>query len=163
MRASAGVNERLPLVRLSRDERWAVCARSECGERFAKRIEIPIEMQLRQIVPPGLRPREAVLDFIAGWVRNGDTWSMSKRARVRLSQGRQPAFRRNPATKSDEDASSEIGLESSSGRDRTWRPEVFSENDHGVPCYVICPACGTRQLADPVVLRCQSDEDVVDP
>lgn len=162
MSARAGVNEHLPLVRLSRDQRWAVCARTKCGERFAKRIEIPIEMQLRQNVPPGMRPREGVLDFIAGWVRNGDTWIMSKRARVRVSQGGQPAFRRDPLSESDEDHVADEP-ERRRQRDRTWRPEVHSTNDQGLPCYVVCPACGLRQLADPAVLRCQSKGDVVDP
>jgi len=29
----------LPLGRLSRDGEWAVCARVECGTRFARKIE----------------------------------------------------------------------------------------------------------------------------
>lgn len=33
------MNESLPLVRLTKDEQWAVCADVSCGERFAMRTE----------------------------------------------------------------------------------------------------------------------------
>lgn len=154
-----------PLVRLSKDERWAVCARVSCGERFAKRIEIPDGLWSGEVDrngKPSRTPRRATLDFVSGWVRQGDTWSMSKRARIRLSQGRQPAFRRPPFL-----VTSAYGSPGSARREwdflkNKWttpdrnvdRPEHFSTNDHGLPAYVVCPACGLRQVADPVALRC---------
>jgi hypothetical protein len=81
-----GMSGSLPLARLSKDERWAVCAQVECGERFAKRTTSAVARQ----------PSKAELEFLPGWVLHGDTWAMSGRARRRLSEGRQPAFRRVP-------------------------------------------------------------------
>jgi hypothetical protein len=88
---------------------------------------------------------------------------MSKRVRSRLSQGRQPAFRRAPIFETLEyDAPGFVRRKYEQGasiddpipRDRDDRPQYFAENEHGLPALVLCPACGLRQLADPVALRC---------
>jgi hypothetical protein len=138
-----------PLARLTNEGLWAVCSRVDCGERFARRIEIPEVLWSKEVDAEGRptkRPRKAVLDFVAGWTLSGDTWSMSERARKRLSQGRPPAFRRAPF--------SDDRYPENSRRDRTYNASKFSTNEHRLPAYVICPACGLLQVADPVALRC---------
>ena len=142
------MEESLPLVRLSKNELWAVCARMECGERFARRIDIPPGLWSKAVDAAGNRirnPRKATLDFVPGWVRSGDTWHMSERARKRLSEGKPPAYRREPYSYEHEDAR----------RDRRWNAFGFTKNDHGLPILVECPACGLLQLADPVALKCR--------
>lgn len=156
------VDDGLPLARLTKDEQWAVCARTSCGERFARRIEIPESLWSKEVDAvgePAESPRKATLDFVAGWVRDGDEWRMSKRARKRLSQGRQPALRRPPYCETQgyespgfirakyewDDVRNRRGW-----RDRSDRPDNFTTNDHGLPAFVVCPACGLRQVADPV-------------
>lgn len=66
----------LPLVRLSRDRRWAVCANVDCGERFAERQEFVRE------------PVIAMLAFLPGWHEfSGErqaTGSSPTRSRSRL-------------------------------------------------------------------------------
>jgi hypothetical protein len=162
---TGGVDESLPLVRLSKNEQWAVCARVSCGERFAKRIEYPEGMWPRQLDASGkwaAYPSIAVLDFISGWVKRGDTWSMSRRARIRLSQGHQPAFRRPPFLVTAAYNSPGFARKEWDDLKNKWvtpdrdvdRPEHFSTNEQGLPAYVVCPACGLRQIADPVALRC---------
>jgi hypothetical protein len=156
------VDESLPLVRLTKDGKWAVCARISCGERFAKRIEFPEGQWPRQMDASGKwagYPRIAVLDFISGWVRSGDTWRMSKRARKRLAEGKPPAFRRPPF--SDERDPRRNGIDPRSDpperdlrRERSYNAFGFSTNEHGLPAYVECSACGLRQVADPTVLKC---------
>ena len=143
------VDPSIPLVRLSSDELWAVCSLVECGERFAKRIELPETLWSKEIDAagrPAKRPRKAVLDFLPGWTLHNETWSMSARARKRLSQGRPPAFRRAPFSNE---------LESDDRRrDRRDNAASFSTNEHRLPTYVVCPACGLEQIADPVALKC---------
>jgi hypothetical protein len=155
------VDESLPLVRLSMDERWAVCASVPCGERFAKRIEMPEGITHRHYEKGSLasEPRRAVLDFVAGWVLDGDTWRMSKRARQRLSEGKPPAFRRPPM--SDERDPRRNGIDPRSDlpkwdlrRDRSYNASGFSTNEYKLPAFLVCPACGLRQVADAVVLDC---------
>jgi hypothetical protein len=107
----------LPLVRLSRDGRRAVCANVDCGEPFAERLELVRE------------PMRAVLAFLPGWHEFSGEMLMSTRARKRISQGLSPAFRRTPgATRNRR----------SPGSNRV----VFGEE---APMTVVCPACGLRQ------------------
>jgi len=120
----------LPEVRLSNDREWAVCFATSCGTRFARRIEVPALLG------------GPVLDFGPGWVTDGNLWWMTKRAWKRQSQGRQPAFRRIPMGRVEEER-----------RDRSYRPEAWSSNAHNLPAEVLCPACGRLQLADPDLLE----------
>jgi hypothetical protein len=140
----------LPLVRLSKDRKWACCVSVGCGERFARRLWRPLP----------LRPPNFTLDFLAGWVEDRDAapvplWRMSGRAWKRLSQGRQPAFRRPSGGWADEaemaDAA-EAGLDMK--RDRTDRPWRDTTNAHSLPAVVVCPKCKRHQLADPQALEC---------
>jgi hypothetical protein len=121
----------LPRVRLSKDGKWAICASVPCGERFAARIELG-------------ELRGAVLDFLPGWHEFSGEWLMSKRARERVSQGRQPAYRREPLRES---------ADRNRQRDRSHRPAGFTQNAREYPVTVICPACGLRQEADTDALR----------
>lgn len=59
----------IPLVRLSRDRRWAVCSNVDCGERFARRIDISA-MAKYAVVPESVRPPVAALDFLPGWTHD---------------------------------------------------------------------------------------------
>jgi hypothetical protein len=101
--------------------------------------------QANRLLPAGLRPPAAVLDFLPGWVHGeepghpGGLWRMSKRTRERVSRGQLPAFRREP-----------FG-EPNRPRDRTWRPGGLTTNAHAYPALVICP-CGLHQVADEEVL-----------
>lgn len=114
-----------PLVRLSRDGQWAVCARVDCGTRFARRVEESSPLK------EGLWARDlpfAMLRFLPGWVNKeahhlddgwmvpGGVWRMSKR------------FRRRPPRQG-------------------WRKAGY-----GYPALVICPACHQAQVADEEVL-----------
>lgn len=144
----------LPLVRLSRDREWAVCCDVNCGVRFARRIRFPRRTDIEEF-ERGLP--QALLDFGSGWVQSNTVddlplWWMSQRAWKRLSQGRQPAFRRAPnfdvlGWKDGEVIRGER-------RDREDRPQRFSTNAD-LPAVVVCPACDCRQLADADVLGCR--------
>ena len=160
------VDESIPLVRLTKDKRWAVCAHVSCGERFAERIEISEELSLREVDDAGRSvrvPRKATLDFNAGWVFRDGTWVMSKRARVRQSQGHQPAFRRPPFLVTRGYYFTGFARREWDSDRKKWttpdrdvdRPEYFKENERGLPAFVECPACGLRQVADPVALECE--------
>jgi hypothetical protein len=137
-------------VRLSRDGQWAVCARVECGTRFARRFVRLAERQVVRVagsdepldVPLG--EDRAVLRFLPGWVnRNrplpdevldrwpGGVWRMSNRVWARISNGEPPAFRR-------------------ANRHR-WQREL-SKTAIGFPALVICPACDLIQILDEEVL-----------
>lgn len=121
----------LPKVRLSMDGKWAVCFATSCGFSFARRIDG---------VPDFLGG--PVLDFGPGWVTDGYLWWMPRRIWERVSQGRQPAFRREP-----------MGRSGRQGRDRSHRPWRWSSNARNLPAEVICPACGRLQLADSDLLE----------
>lgn len=134
----------LPLVRLSRDGKWAVCFAEQCGFRFAQRFEWGT----------------AVLYFRAGWVMDKTAaelpvWRMSRRVYKRLSQGHSPAFRRPP----DRDVAGWLDPPWM-GRDRESNPDRFSTDARDLPAIVICPACGRRQLADADALDCESAKQI---
>jgi hypothetical protein len=68
----------VPLVRLSRDRQWAVCARVECGERFARRIDTDPRREAeleRRYFSPRKDPRPGMLAFLPGWV-NKEAWTL---------------------------------------------------------------------------------------
>lgn len=123
------MNESLPLVRLTKDEQWAVCADVSCGERFAMRTENTggVESESLDGAEQASDVPSADLDFLPGWYRHGDTWTMSGRARTRLSQGLQPAFRRAPflVTRATGSVSREID---ESGREAL--PRISSSRGH---------------------------------
>lgn len=140
----------IPLVRLSRDRRWAVCANVDCGERIAARIDK--SALISEAIPEGLRPPRATLDFLPGWTNStggwpdeefpGGVWMMSGRVRQRVSAGKPPAYRRPPR---DPD-------------EAPWNPRDRSglgitKNAYVYPALVICPACHSQQLADAGVLE----------
>lgn len=132
------MNEGLPKARLSRDGRWAVCARVPCGQRFAKRLEAgKIARRMGEAVHTG------VLRFQPGWGLRDGVWRMSQRARARLSRGYSPAFRRSPLP----------GVR----RDPSYRSAHYAPPGQvlptELPAEVICPACGLHQVADPLELR----------
>jgi hypothetical protein len=79
--------DELPKVRLSKDERWAVCFVPRCGTRFAERARFPLSAN------PDRRDND-VLVFGRGWVFDGLTWRMSKRVWIRVSRGQRPYTRR---------------------------------------------------------------------
>lgn len=140
----------LPLVRLSRDRQWAVCANVDCGERFARPLVHMAERRAVQIagsdelleVPLG--EDQSVLRFLPGWVNKegrhleegwlvpGGVWTMSEHVRARISKGEPPAFRR---------------VNSSRTRNRS-----LSKTAIGFPALVICPACGLPQVVTQEVL-----------
>jgi hypothetical protein len=140
----------MPLVRLSRDRRWAVCARLDCGERFAMRNEMSALNAKAKPPPPGFRHPGAMLDFVPGWTHDDDheaapggVWTMSRRVRDRMAAGKPPVFRRPPFHEEGDHPSR---------RDRT-RPFGLTTNAHAYPAIIICPACGLQQLADEDVLE----------
>jgi hypothetical protein len=127
----------LPLVRLSRDRRRAVCANVDCGEPFAERRE---------------KPTRTSLAFLPGWVRpRGDGWSdagapggvwvMSKRVRQRVAAGEPPSYRRHPMPE-------EAG-------NRRYRPGRLTTVPTVYPAIVICPACDLRQEVNEEALGLQ--------
>src|SRR5206468_12313323 len=144
-RAAGGgaVNENMPLARLSKDKKAVICARIDCGEVFAERWAYP------QMAPSVM--------FGSGWVQHEGTWQMSKRARRRLSEGRPPAFRRDPGFVGGGWKDAKHGHDVIQGRpfprNRRNRPERFFLRHARLPTDVDCPACGLRQLAEPVSLR----------
>src|SRR4051794_28591239 len=148
--------ESVPLVRLTKDGLWAVCSRVECGERFAMRVEASDAQWAKRVdteVDRANRPRKATLDFLAGWVLREGTWEMSQRARIRLSQGRQPAFRRPPFLVSAAHDSVGFARREWDFEKKKWvrpdrdvdSPEHFSTNEESLPAFVLClrtaPAC----------------------
>jgi hypothetical protein len=133
----------MPLVRLSRDRKWAVCARAECGERFAERTTRPLsqdEMNVKLLNAKLLNGFHEIpqvrLTFVPGWVNDekrrdpnpewwrlpGGVWTMSRRFRERQ------AFRRPNR---------------SPYRHRTYRKEAVV-----FPAVIVCPACNLAQIAD---------------
>jgi hypothetical protein len=142
----------VPVVRLSRDGQWAVCARVECGTRFAQRIDLTpkreAELERRYLRQKDPRPR--TLAFLPGWVNKeawnlgngqlagwlspasaglipGGVWRMSERARDQISKGERPFRRRSPR-------------------------RSLSKTAYAYPALVICPACHQAQVADEGVL-----------
>lgn len=132
------MNQMPPLARLSKDRRRVICARIECGETFAERWSDP----------------PAVM-FGSGWIQRGDTWMMSQRARRRVSEGRPPAFRRDPAFDVGgwKDGPWDHVANRPTPKDRSDRPDRFLVEAE-LPTFISCPACGLRQVAEPKTLGC---------
>src|SRR3954447_12494266 len=148
--------ESVPLVRLTKDGLWAVCSRMEWGDLFVMRVEASDAQWAKRVdteVDRANRPRKATLDFLAGWVLREGTWEMSQRARIRLSQGRQPAFRRPPFLVSAAHDSVGFARREWDFEKKKWvrpdrdvdSPEHFSTNEESLPAFVRClrtaPAC----------------------
>jgi hypothetical protein len=113
-------------ARLSKDGRYALCARESCGVRLAICLEVPESIADRY---PGLA---RWVWMQPGFSRSDDgRWLISKRVWNRLSRGRPPAYRRGP---SDYHATPTLDV------GRTFVPEL--------PAVVVCPACGTDQVLE---------------
>jgi hypothetical protein len=115
---------------------WVVCVR--CGEQFARQIP-----RIAKFQPPPF-----VLDFKAGWLEHLGIaelpiWTMSKRTRKKLSQGRPATLRR-------------VRLPSGEHVVRRSRERAvgFSTNARPtrLPAIAICPNCQLHQLVDPSLL-----------
>jgi hypothetical protein len=133
------MDEAIPLARLSKDQQRVICARIKCGESFAERWTDP--------------PR---VMFGSGWIKRGDTWIMSQRARRRMSEGRPPVFRRDPGfdVLGWKDGPWDHVANRQSPRNRGDRPDRFMVEAE-LPTFVTCPACELRQFAEPEALRCE--------
>lgn len=144
------MNDQLPRVRLSKDAKFAVCARVECGWRFAH-----VSRDFDDYRLGGRREQMKVeyLDFPVGWTCGPDgVWKMSRRVWKRLQEGRPPSSRRDPEphTKLVDVATGKVTV---IGRNRRRRPgKNVSEGGiamaERLPVGVLCPRCGLLQIAD---------------
>lgn len=122
----------LPFVRLSKDEKRALCADIPCGEPLAERVEATP-------IPDDELPLKYELEFGPGWLRGPEgVWVMSSRVRKRMSSGRSPGFRRRP---------------DGAGREAPADPRAFRALSMRWPVVLICPACNRVQIADVDVLK----------
>jgi hypothetical protein len=144
----------VPLARLSKDKTWVICARIDCGEQFARRIEHRSDPLMGRLDPAFTQVPwpKASLEFGGGWFRRGEVWSMSKRAWRRKAEGLPPAFRRSPNAEDEKLGKDRWGPKY---RDRSDHPGALTQIPSNLPARIVCPRCGLQQIADPIVLECR--------